>query len=71
MTENNKSNKLAGREVLFEFHAIGPYMKVVAVDAATGTEISVQCPVTAGEMVFQRQALARLEYVLRKNGVIE
>jgi hypothetical protein len=70
MTENAKGNKLAGREVLFEYQAIGPYMKVMAMDAATGTEISVQCPVTAGEMVFQRQALARLEFVLRKNGII-
>jgi hypothetical protein len=70
MTENDKGNKLAGREVLFEYQAIGQYMKVIAVDAATGTEISVQCPVGAGEMVFQRQALARLEFVLRKNGII-
>jgi hypothetical protein len=45
-------------------------MKVVAVDVATMTEVSIQGPVNAGEAVLQRNAVARLEYVLKKNGVI-
>ena len=65
MTENMKN-----REVLFEYRQIGNLMRVTAVDVATMTEIVVQCPVSAGEALFQKQGLARLEYVLRKNGKI-
>ena len=70
MTENRNNDKLYGREVLFEIHSIGAYIKVIAVVVLSGTEISVQCPASAGEAVFKRQALARLEYVLRKKGII-
>ncbi len=65
MTENMKN-----REVLFEYRQIGSLMRVTAVDVETMTEIVVQCPVSAGEALFQKQGLARLEYVLRKNGKI-
>lgn len=64
------TEKLAGREVIFEFHAVGHIMKVSAMDVATLTEVIIQCPVTAGELTFKRNALMRLEYVLRKKGVI-
>ena len=37
---------------------------------ATLTEVIIQCPLTAGEVTFRRNALLRLEYVLRKKGVI-
>ena len=36
------------REVYFEFTAIGATVKVVAIDAATGTEVSVIGPVERG-----------------------
>jgi hypothetical protein len=65
MTENMKN-----REVIFEYRQMGNLMRVTAVDVATMTEVVVQCPVTAGEGVFQKQGLARLEYVLRKNGIV-
>ena len=45
-------------------------MKVTAMDTLTLTEISVQGPPSAGEETLKRNALARLEYVLRKKGVI-
>lgn len=61
---------LKGREVIFEFRPVGSIMKVSAMDAATMTEVSVQVPLAAGEAVFKHQALARLEYVLRKEGKI-
>lgn len=65
------TEKLAGREVIFEFHPVGHIMRVSAMDTATLTEIVIQCPVSAGEATFKRNALLRLEYVLRKNGVIK
>ena len=65
------TEKLAGREVIFEFHVVGHIMKVTAMDVATLTEVDIQCPLAAGEPPFKRNGLLRLEYVLRKNGVIK
>lgn len=65
------TGKLTGREVIFEFHPVGNIMRVSAMDVATLTEVIIQCPVSAGEVAFKRNALLRLEYVLRKNGVIQ
>lgn len=61
---------LKGREVIFEFRAVGNIMRVSAMDVATMTEIVVQCPVGAGDEVFKKNALRRLEYVLKKKGHI-
>ena len=66
----NMTEKMQGREVLFEFQPIGNIMRVTAMDTATMTEIILQCPVSAGEATFKRNALMKLEYVLRKNGKI-
>ena len=65
------SDALQGREIIFEFYAIGHYVKVTAMDTRTLTEISIQGPANAGEEMLKRNARKRLEYVLRKNGVIE
>jgi hypothetical protein len=70
MAEKPLPDKLAGREVLLEFTPVGNIMRVAAMDAASMTEIVVQCPVGAGEAAFRKAALARLEYVLRKKGLI-
>jgi len=48
------------REVLFEFTAIGSVVKVAAIDAATGIEVSVMGPVHASRADMQRLALAKL-----------
>ena len=61
---------IEGREVIFEFRPVGNVMKVSAMDVATMTEISIQCPISAGEEVFKKNALMRLEYVLRKEDKI-
>ncbi|MGH1398285.1 MAG: DUF6898 family protein [Alphaproteobacteria bacterium] len=61
---------LAGREVILEFHPIGAYVKVSAMDVASLTEISIQGPANASEQVLKNNALKRLEYVLRKKGLI-
>ena len=64
------SDPMQGREIIFEFHAIGPYVKVSAMDTKSLTEVSIQGPATASEDMLKRNARLRLEYVLRKKGII-
>lgn len=64
------AEKMRGREVIFEYHQVGNIMRVSAMDTATLTEVVIQCPATAGEAAFQKNALMRLEYVLKKKGFI-
>jgi Domain of unknown function (DUF6898) len=47
-------------EVYFEFTAIGRTVKVSAIDAVTGTEVSVVAPATAARADLQRLALQKL-----------
>ena len=49
------------REVYFEFTAIGSAVKVMAIDAATGTEVSVVGPAGAAQADLQRLALGKLK----------
>jgi len=62
---------LKGREVIFELRPVGNIMRVSAMDVASGTEIVIQCPVTAGEAAFKKNALLRLEFTLRKKGIVQ
>ena len=65
-------NILSGREVIFEFFPVGrTYVKVSAMDVLTFTEISIQCPANAAQNLMKRNALKRLEYVLKKQGLIK
>ncbi len=61
---------LAGREVILEFHPVGDYMRVSAMDTRTLTEITIQGPRKAPETTLRLNALKRLEYVLKKKGLI-
>jgi hypothetical protein len=61
---------LQGREVIIEFAPSGKYVKISAMDVQTLVEISIQGPANAGEKVLKRNALKRLEYVLKKKGLI-
>lgn len=61
---------LAGREVIIEFFPVGNVVKVSAMDTKTLTEVSIQGPSSAGEEMLKRNAIKRLEYVLKKKGVI-
>jgi hypothetical protein len=63
-------NAMQGREIIFEFFPVGNYVRVSAMDTRTLTEISIQGPVTASEDVLKQNALKRLEYVLKKKGLI-
>ena len=62
---------LKNRQVIFEFYPVGNLVRVSAMDAKSLTEISIQGPANAGEELLKRNALRRLEYVLRKKGLIE
>jgi hypothetical protein len=53
-------------EVYFEFVAIGTSVKVIAIDAATGTEVSVIGPVSAARSDLQRLALGKLKARLKR-----
>lgn len=61
---------LKGREVFIEFHTIGQFVKVTAMDTATMTEISIQGSAASSEVTLKMAAMKRLAYVLKKNGVI-
>lgn len=62
---------LKNREVILQYHSVGPYVKVTAMDVESLTEISIQGPASLGEEGLKRNALKRLEYVLRKKGIVE
>ena len=55
-------------EVYFEFTAIGRSVKVSAIDAATGVEVSVVAPATAARADLQRLALQKLRARLAGDG---
>ena len=61
---------LKGREVIFEFYPLPPYVRVSAMDVKTLTEISIQGAASASQEQLKKNALKRLEYVLRKKGLI-
>ncbi len=64
------SDLLAGREVILEFYPVGEIMRVSDFDTASMNEVVIQGPVSAGEKILKRNALRRLDYVLRKKGII-
>ncbi|MGA7712754.1 MAG: hypothetical protein WCA81_12685 [Rhizomicrobium sp.] len=53
-------------EVYIEFIVQGGLVKVTAIDSVTGTEVCVFGPVTAPREALTQNAVAKLEYVLRK-----
>ena len=55
-----------GREILIEIMTIGAYAKVVAIDASTGTEISITGPADADRSTLEAAAVRKLQFVLNK-----
>jgi len=53
-------------EVLFEFIPNGNYVKVVAVDPVTNTEIILVGDRRSGKQMLQKAAVQKLEYVIAK-----
>lgn len=58
------------REVLLEYIEVGGSVRASAIDVATGTEVCIVGPVSAGEAELRRNALARLDYVLRQKPAV-
>ncbi len=54
------------REIIFEFRRVGPAVKVSAIDAAIGTEVSIVGDPAAGEAALKRLARRKLDYVLKR-----
>lgn len=63
-------NLLKNREIIFEIAPIGNLVRVIAMDVKTMTEITIQGPKTASESTLKANALKRLEYVMKKKGLI-
>lgn len=61
---------LKNREVILEFTPVGHVMRVTAMDTQSLIEISISGPVNTPQPLLKSNALKRLEYVLRKKGLI-
>lgn len=57
---------MATRDVLFEMRRVGAYVKVSALDAETGVEVSIVGNPAAGEATLKLTARRKLDYVLAK-----
>jgi len=54
-------------EVLLEYQRVGAYMKAIAIDPKTGTEVSVAGPASGSRTLLTRTAINKLKFVLQKN----
>lgn len=70
MADMPTQNPMAGRDVIFEFFPVGNLVKVSAIDTKTLTEISIQGPTSVSKNILKMNALRRLEYVMKKKGLI-
>ncbi len=57
---------VGNREVLLEFHTVGDYVRVSAIDPVSNTEITLVGSRRASERELTRLAVRKLEYVLDK-----
>ena len=55
-------------DVLIEMIQVGNAVKVTAVDTITGIEVSIVGAPSICEEILKRNAVNKLEYVLRKGG---
>ncbi len=54
------------REILFEFKPCGPVVRVSAIDAESGTEVSIVGAAKASQYELQAVASRKLHYVMQK-----
>ncbi len=52
--------------MIFEFTKLGSYVKVCAVDEATGIEAVVSCPANLSRADMEQHAINRLKYLMKK-----
>jgi hypothetical protein len=64
------NDSLKNREIYIEMNRIGQIVKVTAMDTASLTEAVTQGPASAGEKALKDAALKKLEFVMRKKGLI-
>ena len=57
-------------EVFLEFYSIGASLKVSAIHAATGIEVSAVGPAHAARHDLQRLALGKLRQRLKRDGIL-
>jgi hypothetical protein len=55
-------------DVIIEFHRVGAFVKVSAVDTETYTEVSIVGDPARGEEALKRAAIRKLEYILERDG---
>lgn len=65
MSGNQPAGKGLG-EVLFEFQRVGTYLKVMAIDPVTATEVSVVGPASGSLELLKRTAINKLKFVLQR-----
>ena len=61
---------MENRDVIFEYTPVGNMVRITAMDTKTLTEIIISCPAGTPDPVMKQNALKRLEFVLRKKGII-
>ena len=61
-----KRQRVDGREVYLEFHRVGDYIKVSAIDVASNVEVSIVGSPRTTQQPLTRIAVRKLEYVLEK-----
>jgi hypothetical protein len=66
MADENKIKETLG-EVLFQFIPQGNYVKVIAVDPHTNTEVVMVGDRRSGKQILERTAIQKLRYVIGKN----
>ena len=54
------------REIIVEFLPCGAYVKVSAIDAATGLEVSIVGDPLRGEAALEDLAVQKLDYVMKR-----
>ncbi|KAA0597189.1 hypothetical protein J2848_000328 [Azospirillum lipoferum] len=57
---------MTGGDVLFEFQRVGSYLRVTAIDAKTGVEVTVAGPATGSQELLKRTAINKLRFVQNK-----
>ena len=58
--------RAGGSDVLIEIVTLGAFAKVSAIDTVSGVEVSITGPANADRGSLEAAALAKLDYVIRK-----
>jgi len=61
---------MSQREIIFEFHRIGAYVKVIAMDTASQEEVSITGAANAPQEYLEKLARDKLLLVLGRKGIL-